>query len=95
MDQSRTPLTSSSQLPPVTLTNVSDTTGKNGTLSASMRVLVGDTNHDRGVNTGDSQQTRSRSGQLPTRPISARMNADGAINSGDAFIVRANSGTGQ
>ncbi|HEX8679408.1 MAG TPA: M36 family metallopeptidase, partial [Chthoniobacterales bacterium] len=60
-----------------------------------MGVLVGDTSGDRSVNSGDAQQTRSRSGQV-TNEVNFRtdVNVDGAVNSGDAFIVRRQSGQG-
>lgn len=61
-------------------------------LAVPMDVLVGDSNRDGTVNSGDAQQTRNRSGQLadPTN-FRSDVNADGTVNSGDAFIVRANS----
>jgi len=58
-----------------------------------MGVLLGDSNGDGTVNSGDAQQTRTRSGQLTDATnFRSDYNLDGTINSGDAFIVRARSG---
>ena len=58
-------------------------------------LLLGDTNGDRTVNSGDALQTRNRSGQATDAGnFRSDVNLDGAINSGDAFIVRNNSGQG-
>ena len=60
--------------------------GVNGSSSfiIPMGVLVGDTNGDRVVNSGDALQTRSRSGQA-TDAVNFRsdVNTDGFVNSGD------------
>ena len=65
------------------------------TIGTAMKVLLGDTNIDGTVNSGDSQQTRTRSGQLVNKDIFRNdVNLDGTINSGDSFIVRRQSGTG-
>jgi len=58
-----------------------------------MTARVGDTNADGAVNSGDSTQTRNRSGQS-TDAINFRsdVNTDGAVNSGDSFLVRSQSG---
>lgn len=65
----------------------------NTSVSVLMAVLLGDTNADRAVNSGDAQQTRNRSGQSTSQTnFRSDVNTDGAINSGDAFIVRGNSG---
>ncbi len=79
----------------VSLTNVAEAGGPTTTLiSSSMDVLLGDTNADGAVNSGDSQQTRNRSGQLTNSSnFRSDVNTDGTINSGDAFIVRTQSGT--
>ncbi|HEX8279872.1 MAG TPA: PQQ-dependent sugar dehydrogenase [Chthoniobacterales bacterium] len=80
------------QVVTVTLTGVN-----NGSItrdvSVQMAVLVGDTNGDGTVNSGDAQQTRARSGD-PVNATNFRsdVNADGTINSGDAIAVRARSG---
>ncbi|HEX8281537.1 MAG TPA: dockerin type I domain-containing protein, partial [Chthoniobacterales bacterium] len=64
-------------------------------LEVPVSFLLGDTNTDRSVNSGDAQQTRNRSGQLTNgNNFLSDVNTDGSVNSGDAFIVRANSGKG-
>ena len=79
----------------VALVNVSDSTGKTGSLSTSMKVLIGDTNGDSAVNAGDAQQTRNRSGQSASATtFRSDVNLDGNVNAGDATIVRTNSGRG-
>jgi len=69
--------------------------GVNGSSSfiIPMGVLVGDTNGDRVVNSGDALQTRSRSGQA-TDAVNFRsdLNTDGFVNSGDTIAVRSRSG---
>ena len=62
-------------------------------VAASAGILLGDSNGDRAVNSGDAQQTRNRSGQI-TDAINFRsdFNLDGTINSGDATVVRSRSG---
>jgi hypothetical protein len=58
-------------------------------VQGTIGVLLGDTNEGRSVNSGDAQQTRSRSGQVAADAnFRSEVNVDGAINSGDAFIVR-------
>jgi hypothetical protein len=83
----------SPQLITITLQGVND--GLNtADVTIPMRLLIGDTNGDGSVNSGDSQQTRSRSGQLAaTTNFRSDVNADGAINSGDASVVRSRSGS--
>jgi len=78
----------------VTLGGVNDADGNfSSTVPAVMGLLVGDSNADGFVNSGDALQTRSRSGQA-TNSINVRsdVNADGFINSGDSSIVRLRSG---
>ena len=59
-----------------------------------MGVLVGDTNGNGFVNSGDTVQTRNRSGQVTDGTnFRSDVNADGSINSGDTISVRARSGT--
>lgn len=79
----------------VTLNNVTDTLGNgNSSVQGSMSVLIGDTNGDRTVNSGDAIQTKNRSGQDTSAANAVwDVNTDGAVNAGDAFIVRRNSGT--
>ncbi|HEX8680443.1 MAG TPA: dockerin type I domain-containing protein, partial [Chthoniobacterales bacterium] len=58
------------------------------------RFLIGDTTNDHFVNSGDATETRSRSGHsTDTQNFRSDVNADGNINSGDAFVVRKYSGT--
>ena len=80
----------------VTLNGVSDNAGAtNASYGIEMRMLLGDTNGDNTVNSGDAQQTRGRSGQLTdTNNFRSDVNTDGTVNSGDAFIVRGKAGTG-
>jgi len=77
----------------VSLTNVSDGT-LSGNVPVAMGVLVGDTNGDRSVNSGDSLQTRNRSGQATDATnFRSDVNTDGFVNSGDTTVVRSRSGT--
>jgi CSLREA domain-containing protein len=62
--------------------------------SLPMGVLLGDTNADRFVNSGDALQTRSRAGQgADVANFRSDVNIDGAINSGDTTVVRSRAGT--
>ncbi len=77
----------------VTLQNVSNGTNA-GDVGVQMGILVGDTNGDRFVNTGDALQTRNRSGQATDGTnFRSDVNADGFVNSGDATVARSRSGT--
>jgi hypothetical protein len=78
----------------LTFTNITDVNGNVLTSSpVNIAFLVGDTNGDRFVNTGDALQTRNRSGQAADASnFRSDVNADGMINSGDSFIVRSHSG---
>jgi len=65
-----------------------------GNVTIPMSILVGDTNGDRFVNSGDALQTRNRSGQTTdTTNFRSDVNTDGIINSGDTIAVRSRSGT--
>jgi len=79
----------------VTLSNVTDSFAQvypNTVLSGGF--LIGDTNGDGIVNSGDALQTRSRSGQATDATnFRSDVNTDGIVNSGDSIIVRARSGT--
>ncbi len=77
----------------VTLLNVND--GKNtNNVAVRMGILTGDVNGDGFVNTGDTLQTRNRSGQsTDATNFRSDVNTDGVVNSGDATAVRARSGT--
>ena len=76
----------------VTLVGISDGTNT-GDVGVSMGMLLGDTNQDGTVNSGDAQETRNRSGQLVSGGnFRTDVNTDGTINSGDSIIVRGRSG---
>lgn len=77
----------------VKLTNVSD--GANsGDVFVPMAVLLGDTTADRRVNASDISQTKSRIGQpVDGSNFRSDVNVNAAINSSDAAVVKANSGT--
>ena len=79
----------------VTLTNVNDSLGgHSASVQGKMGVLLGDTNGDRTVNSGDLLQTRNRAGQQASASnFRSDVNLAGTINSGDAFVVRARSGS--
>jgi hypothetical protein len=79
----------------VTLNNVQDTSGNtSATMTGTMRVLIGDTNNDGIVNTGDSLQTRNRSGQdVDSATFRSDVNLDGILNVGDTTAVRSRAGT--
>jgi hypothetical protein len=78
----------------VRLTNVQSTGGLKPAVSASMGVLIGDTNGDGFVNSADIAQTKSQSGHLVTSSnFREDVNGDGFINSADIALVKAESGT--
>ncbi len=67
--------------------------GALASVTLQIRFLIGNSNGDGTVNSGDSQETRTRSGQLTNgNNFRSDVNRDGTINSGDAFIVRSESG---
>ena len=78
----------------VLLSGVTNTLGQvMPNTAVSMNVLQGDTNGDRFVNSGDSLQTRSRSGQVTAAAnFRSDVNVSGAVNSGDTIIVRSRAG---
>jgi len=58
-----------------------------------MGALVGDTNGDGLVNSGDALQTRNRSGQATDASnFRSDVNVDGVVNSGATTVVRVRSG---
>ncbi len=79
----------------VTLSNVTDTFAQVlPDTAVSAGFLTGDTNGDGFVNTGDSIQTRNRSGQATdSTNFRSDVNTDGFVNSGDTTAVRSRSGT--
>ncbi len=83
----------SGQTSTITLGGVSDGVDT-GDVSLLMAVLIGDTNGNGVVNSGDTFQTRNRSGQAAdTTNFRSDVNADGFVNSGDTTAVRLRSGT--
>ena len=77
--------------------SLSDVTDSFGAVLPSAKLsigfLVGDTNGDGAVNSGDALQVRNRSGQAVTWANSRfDVNRDGAVNAGDALVVRSRSG---
>ena len=63
--------------------------------SASMGVLVGDTNGDGSVNSADIGQTKTKSGQtVDGSNFREDLNIDNSINSADVSLVKSRSGTG-
>ena len=61
--------------------------------SATIGLLIGDSNGDGRVNAADAQQLRNRSGRSADGSnFRLDMNLDGAINSADATLLRARSG---
>jgi hypothetical protein len=87
---------SNEQFVTVTLGNVGDAQGKfSSAVSATMGVLLGDTNGDGLVNVGDTIQTKSQSGSdLTNSNFRADVNTDGLINVGDTVTVSRQSGAG-
>ena len=79
----------------VTLNGVHDDSGGvNAGVSATMGVLIGDTNADGFVNSADISQTKSQSGATVTSLNSREdINADGFIDSADISLVKSKSGT--
>lgn len=78
----------------INLTEVSDGASTR-TVSIPMGVLAGDTNDDTRVNVGDTNQTKSRSGQtLGSTNFRSDVNLDGRVNIGDTNFVKSRSGTG-
>ena len=77
----------------LTLFGVSNGTNTSN-VTIPMGVLLGDTNADRFVNSGDALQTRSRAGQAAAATnFRSDVNIDGVINSGDTTIARSRAGT--
>jgi len=82
----------------VSLTNVADSLDHFSSLvSATMGVLLGDTNADGVVNSADITQTRRQSGNVahadPSANFREDVTLDGVINSADITAVRRQSGT--
>ena len=62
--------------------------------SVPMSILIGDTNADRFVNSGDISQTKSQSGSTVTSSnFREDLNTDGFLNSADISLAKSKSGT--
>ena len=82
------------QIITVSLTNVLSSGGLKPTVSASMGVLIGDTNSDGFVDSADIAQTKSQSGTSATSfNFREDVNGDGFIDSADIAFVKSKSGT--
>ncbi|MBA2435942.1 MAG: hypothetical protein H0V54_12840 [Chthoniobacterales bacterium] len=78
----------------VTLSGAIDSNGAIGAASATMGVLVGDTNTDATLNSVDISQTKSQSGNLVTGSnFREDVTVDGNLNSADFGLVQSKSGT--
>src|SRR6266404_3855382 len=79
----------------VTLMGVIDTVGNNTpSVSATMGVLLGDTNADHFTDAVDTSQTKSQSGNaLTTSNFREDVNVDGFIDAIDTALVKSKSGT--
>jgi hypothetical protein len=79
----------------VTLTNVADSSGNfSSSVSATMGVLIGDTNSDRFTDAVDVSQTKSQSGNAVTSSnFREDVNVDGFIDAVDVSLVKSKSGT--
>ena len=78
----------------ISLTGVLDSHGNTGMFSATMGLLIGDTNADGFVNSADIGQTKSQSGQsVGASNFREDVNVDGFLNSGDIGLVKSKSGT--
>lgn len=79
----------------VTLYGVSDGGTGSANLTAQMGVLIGDTNADRAVNSGDIAETKARSGMtVNATNFRSDVNANGSINDSDVSLIKSNLGTG-
>jgi hypothetical protein len=76
----------------VTLNGVNNGSGT-ANVVIPMGFLLGDSNGDRTVNSGDALQTRSRAGQgADSTNFRSDVNTDGAVSAGDTIIVRGQAG---
>ena len=67
---------------------------ESGDITLAMSILAGDTNADGAINSGDTLQTRNRSGQATDATnFPSDVNLDGFVNSGDTLFVRTRAGT--
>jgi hypothetical protein len=79
----------------LSLSKVSDSAGNfSAAVSASMNVLIGDTNVDRFTDAVDVSQTKSQSGNAVTAAnFREDVNVDGFIDAIDTALVKSKSGT--
>ena len=79
----------------VTLNNVTDVAGNiASSVSATMAVLIGDTNADRSVDAIDTSQVKSQSGQtVSASNCREDVNVDGFIDAIDVALVKSKSGS--
>ncbi len=79
----------------LTLSGVQDNQGNTAaSIALPVNLLLGDTNGDGAVNSGDTVETRDRSGSLADADnFRSDVNLDGTINGGDTVIVRAHAGS--
>ena len=79
----------------VSLTNVSDTAGRaSAAVSASMSILVGDTNRDHFTDAVDVSQIKSQSGRgVTSANFREDVNEDGFIDAVDVSLAKSKSGT--
>jgi len=78
----------------VALVNAHDSTNAIGNVSATMAVLIGDTNADRFCDAVDVSQTKSQSGNPVTNAnFREDVNVDGFIDAIDTSLVKSKSGT--
>ena len=76
-----------------TLTGVNDGIPTSD-IAVRSRFLLGDSNGDSTVNSGDALQTKARSGAAASATtFRSDYNLDGTVNSGDATVTRSRSGT--
>ena len=77
------------------LTNVMDTFGNtSAAVTATMGVLLGDTNGNGTVNASDVSQTKAQAGQVVTMSnFRTDVNVNGSINSSDVGAVKSQAGT--
>ena len=84
----------SGQYATVTLNGANDGTNAND-VAVRVGILVGDTNGDGSVNSGDIAQTKSKSGQnVDATNFRTDLNVDGTLNSADIALVKSRSGSG-
>jgi hypothetical protein len=76
----------------VELLNARDSTNTIGNVSATMGVLVGDTNGDGNVDGTDVSQTKANSGKGAANAVREDINLDGFVDGTDVSFVKSRSG---